>query len=114
MAKTKTSKKNTKPTMIIFDFTEVYNNMKAEQERDLAEAAAYAISYMDEKTENNAVPYYRSGSYLCSSFCTGTYGKTGISVRNSGAVFVIYDTLSDRGMGHHLPGCAQYQSWSGI
>ena len=28
--------------------------------------------------------------------------------------FVIYDTLSDRGMGHHLPGCAQYQSWSGI
>lgn len=45
MAKTKTSKKNTKPTMIIFDFTEVYNNMKAEQERDLAE--------MDEKTENN-------------------------------------------------------------
>lgn len=32
---------------------------------------------------------------LCSSFCTGTYGKTGISVRNSGAVFVIYDTLSD-------------------
>ena len=31
--------------MIIFDFTEVYNNMKAEQERDLAEAAAYAISY---------------------------------------------------------------------
>ena len=52
-------------------------------------------------------------SYLCSSFCTGTYGKTGISVRNSGA-FVIYDTLSDRGMGHHLPGCAQYQSWSGI
>ena len=43
MAKTKTSKKNTKPTMIIFDFTEVYNNMKAEQERDLAEAAAYAI-----------------------------------------------------------------------
>ena len=23
-------------------------------------------------------------------------------------------TLSDRGMGHHLPGCAQYQSWSGI
>ena len=53
MAKTKTSKKNTKPTMIIFDFTEVYNNMKAEQERDLAEAAAYAISCMDEKTENN-------------------------------------------------------------
>lgn len=53
MAKTKTSKKNTKPTMIIFDFTEVYNNMKAEQERDLAEAAAYAISHMDEKTENN-------------------------------------------------------------
>ena len=53
MAKTKTSKKNTKPTMIIFDFTEVYNNMKAEQERDLAEAAAYAISLMDEKTENN-------------------------------------------------------------
>lgn len=52
MAKTKTSKKNTKPTMIIFDFTEVYNNMKAEQERDLAEAAAYAISHMDEKTEN--------------------------------------------------------------
>ena len=51
MAKTKTSKKNTKPTMIIFDFTEVYNNMKAEQERDLAEAAAYAISHMDEKTE---------------------------------------------------------------
>ncbi|MFQ9346582.1 MAG: hypothetical protein ACLR2O_15485 [Coprococcus sp.] len=40
--------------------------------------------------------------------------KTGISVRNSGAVFVIYDTLFDRGMGHHLPGCAQYQSWSGI
>ena len=35
------------------DFTEVYNNMKAEQERDLAEAAAYAISHMDEKTENN-------------------------------------------------------------
>ena len=33
---------------------------------------------------------------------------------NSGAVFIIYDTLSDRGMGHHLPGCAQYQSWSGI
>ena len=28
--------------------------------------------------------------------------------------FVIYDPLSDRGMGHHLPGCAQYQSWSGI
>lgn len=53
MAKTKTSKKNTKPTMIIFDFTEVYNNMKAEQERDLAEAAACAISHMDEKTENN-------------------------------------------------------------
>lgn len=53
MAKTKTSKKNTKPTMIIFDFTEVYNNMKAEQERDLAEAAAYAVSHMDEKTENN-------------------------------------------------------------
>lgn len=53
MAKTKTSKKNTKPTMIIFDFTEVYNNMKAEQERDLAEAAAYAISHIDEKTENN-------------------------------------------------------------
>ena len=53
MAKTKTSKKNTKPTMIIFDFTEVYKNMKAEQERDLAEAAAYAISQMDEKTENN-------------------------------------------------------------
>ena len=53
MAKTKTSKKNTKPTMIIFDFTEVYNNMKAEQERDLAEAAAYAIPQMDEKTENN-------------------------------------------------------------
>ena len=53
MAKTKTSKKNTKPTMIIFDFTEVYNNMKAEQERDLAEAAAYAISHMDEKIENN-------------------------------------------------------------
>lgn len=53
MAKTKTSKKNTKPTMIIFDFTEVYNNMKAEQERDLAEAAAYAKSHMDEKTENN-------------------------------------------------------------
>lgn len=53
MAKTKTSKKNTKPTMIIFDFTEVYNNMKAEQERDLAEAAAYATSHMDEKTENN-------------------------------------------------------------
>lgn len=53
MAKTKTSKKNTKPTMIIFDFTEVYNNMKAEQERDLAEAAAYAISHMDEETENN-------------------------------------------------------------
>ena len=53
MAKTKTSKKNTKPTMIIFDFTEVYNNMKAEQERDLAEAAAYAISHMDEKTEYN-------------------------------------------------------------
>lgn len=53
MAKTKTSKKNTKPTMIIFDFTEVYNNMKAEQERDLAEAAVYAISHMDEKTENN-------------------------------------------------------------
>ncbi len=53
MAKTKTSKKNTKPTMIIFDFTEVYNNMKAEQERDLAEAAAYAILHMDEKTENN-------------------------------------------------------------
>ena len=53
MAKTKTSKKNTKPTMIIFDFTEVYNNMKAEQERDLAEAAAYAISHMDENTENN-------------------------------------------------------------
>lgn len=53
MAKTKTSKKNTKPTMIIFDFTEVYNNMKAEQERDLAEAAAHAISHMDEKTENN-------------------------------------------------------------
>ena len=53
MAKTITSIKNTKPTMIIFDFTEVYNNMKAEQERDLAEAAAYAISYMDEKTENN-------------------------------------------------------------
>lgn len=53
MAKTKTSKKNTKPTMIIFDFTEVYNNMKAEQERDLAEAADYAISHMDEKTENN-------------------------------------------------------------
>ena len=49
MAKTKTSKKNTKPTMIIFDFTEVYNNMKAEQERDLAEAAAYAISHIDEK-----------------------------------------------------------------
>ena len=23
-------------------------------------------------------PYYRSGSYLCSSFCTGTYWKTGI------------------------------------
>ena len=69
---------------------------------------------VDEKTENNAVPYYCSVSYLCSSFCTGTYGKTGISVRNSGAVFVIYDTLSDRGMGHHLPGCAQYQSWSGI
>ena len=37
MVKTKTSKKNTKPTMIIFDFTEVYNNMKAEQERYLAE-----------------------------------------------------------------------------
>lgn len=55
MAKTKTSKKNTKPTMIIFDFTEVYNNMKAEQERDLAEAAAYAISHMDEKTENNHI-----------------------------------------------------------
>lgn len=53
MAKTKTSKKNTKPTRIIFDFTEVYNNMKAEQERDLAEAAAYAIPHMDEKTENN-------------------------------------------------------------
>lgn len=53
MANTKTSKKNTKPTMIIFDFTEVYNNMKAEQERDLAEAAVYAISHMDEKTENN-------------------------------------------------------------
>ena len=53
MAKTKTSKKNTKPTMIIFDFTEVYNNMKAEQERDLAEAAAYAIAHVDEKTENN-------------------------------------------------------------
>lgn len=53
MAKTKTSKKNTKPTMIIFDFTEVYNNMKAEQERDLAEAAAYAISHMDEKQKNN-------------------------------------------------------------
>jgi len=53
MAKTKTSKKNTKPTMIIFDFTEVYNNMKAEQERDLAEAAAYAISHIDEKLENN-------------------------------------------------------------
>lgn len=53
MAKTKTSKKNTKPTMIIFDFTEVYNNMKAEQERDLSEAAAYAISHMYEKTENN-------------------------------------------------------------
>lgn len=53
MAKTKTSKKNTKPTMIIFDFTEVYNNMKAEQERDLAEAAAYAISHIDEKSENN-------------------------------------------------------------
>ena len=53
MVKTKTSKKNTKPTMIIFDFTEVYNNMKAEQERDLAEAAAYAISHMYEKTENN-------------------------------------------------------------
>lgn len=53
MAKTKTSKKNIKPTMIIFDFTEVYNNMKAEQERDLAEAAAYAILHMDEKTENN-------------------------------------------------------------
>lgn len=53
MAKTKTSKKNTKPAMIIFDFTEVYNNMKAEQERDLAEAATYAISHMDEKTENN-------------------------------------------------------------
>lgn len=49
MAKTKTSKKNTKPTMIIFDFTEVYNNMKAEQERDLAEAAAYAIAHVDEK-----------------------------------------------------------------
>lgn len=53
MAKTKTSKKNTKPTMIIFDLTEVYNNMKAEQERDLAEAAAYAISHIDEKPENN-------------------------------------------------------------
>lgn len=53
MAKTKTSKKNAKPTMIIFDFTEVYNNMKAEQERDLAEAAAYAIAHVDEKTENN-------------------------------------------------------------
>ena len=53
MAKTKTSKKNTKPTMIIFDFTEVYNNMKAEQERDLAEDDDYAISHMDEKTENN-------------------------------------------------------------
>ena len=61
--------------------------------------------FYDEKTENNAVPYYRSGSYLCSSVCTGTYGKTGISVRNSGAVFVVYDPLSDRGMGHHLPGC---------
>ena len=53
MAKTKTSKKNTKPTMIIFDFTEVYNNMKAEQERDLAEAAAYARAQVDEKKENN-------------------------------------------------------------
>ena len=41
-------------------------------------------------------------------------GKLEFTVRNSGAVFVIYDTLSDRGMGHHLPGCAQYQSWSGI
>ena len=51
MAKTKTSKKNTKPTMIIFDFTEVYNNMKAEQERDLAEAAAmlYHISMKNQK-----------------------------------------------------------------
>lgn len=27
--------------------------MKAEQERDLAEAAAYAISHIDEKPENN-------------------------------------------------------------
>ena len=27
--------------------------MKAEQERDLAEAAAYAISHIDEKSENN-------------------------------------------------------------
>ena len=41
--------------MIIFDFTEVYNNMKAEQERDLAGAAAYAISHMDEKTENSHI-----------------------------------------------------------
>lgn len=56
MAKTKTSKKNTKSTMVIFDFTDIYNKSKAEQERDLAEAAAYATIHSNkEQSENNHI-----------------------------------------------------------
>lgn len=45
MVKTKTSKKN---KMVILDFTQVYNKRKAEDERDLAEAAAYTLEHQEE------------------------------------------------------------------
>lgn len=43
---TNTSKNNKK--MVILDFTDVYNAIKAEEERDLAEAAAYTSIHQSE------------------------------------------------------------------
>lgn len=49
----KTSKKNVKKT-VIFDFTEYYNNLRDQEERDRAEALAYLTNTDD--SESNETP----------------------------------------------------------
>lgn len=55
----KTSKKDNK-MMVTIDFTEYYNNIKEQQEKDKAEAAAYILAHQDdEKTPSAKLTFWQ-------------------------------------------------------